>query len=140
MQPSSGEEFGLQPYALSITGAAAGLYVRGCNFTQYGSSGPVYSSASGAVVEITDCAGYNDLGMVLQNTIPPPANPITNTSHWADVPQGWFGPITFYVQGAGNVTIDGNNTHLSDGGYTLSPGESASIAAPTPAHFLAVGK
>ena len=30
-------EFGSQPYALSITAAVEGLYVRGCNFGPYGS-------------------------------------------------------------------------------------------------------
>ncbi len=134
--PSPG--YATQPYALSITAVVGGLYVRGCNLTG-NTSGPLYTSGAGTQIEITDCAGYNDLGTVLQNTIPPPTNPISNTSRWTNAPNGWFGPIAFYVQGAGNVTIDGNNTHLTDGGYTLSPGETASIAG-TAAHFLAIGK
>jgi hypothetical protein len=133
-----------QPYALSITAAATGLYVRGCNLTG-GSLGSVYASSAGTQVEITDCAGYNDQGTILQSTTPPPANPIRNTSPWHNLSQGWFGRIAFYITGAGDVSI-GNaitqgNTYLTDGGYELSPGEEAIIAnAASATHFLAVGK
>jgi hypothetical protein len=51
-----------QPYALSITAAVEGLYVRGCNLTGYKSAtGPVYASSAGTKIEITNCPGYNDL-------------------------------------------------------------------------------
>ncbi len=115
---------------------AASTFIRGCDASSYSSYGAAIHVLSGeTTIEVTDCAGYNDRGSnaVLQNTIPPPANPISNISF------GYYGPIAFYVKGAGNVTIDGNNTNLTDGGYTLAPGESASIAG-TATHFLAVGK
>ena len=140
----AGGTFGAQPHALSVTAAVEGLYVRGCNFMGYTSSPPVYASGAGTQVEITDCAGYNDQGTILQSGTTSPAT-IKNTIAWANVPQGWFGPIAFYITGAGNVSI-GNattqvNTHLTDGGYELSPGEEAVIAnAGNTTHFLAIGK
>jgi hypothetical protein len=112
------------------------IFIRDCNVSGYSSYGMAIKVLGGETsVEATDCAGYNDLGSgaVLQSTIPPPANPISNVSF------SYFGPIAFYVKGAGAVTIDGVNTNLTDGGYTLGPGETASIAG-TATHFLAVGK
>jgi hypothetical protein len=112
------------------------IFVRGCDCSGYSSyNTAVYVKPGETNVEVTDCAGYNDQGpnAVLQSTIPPPSNPISNVSF------GYYGPIAFYVKGAGNVTIDGVNTNLTDGGYTLGPGETASIAG-TASHFLAVGK
>jgi hypothetical protein len=55
--PASG--YGPQPYAISITAAVAGLYVRGCNMTLYTTAIPVYASGAGAEIQITDCAGYS---------------------------------------------------------------------------------
>ncbi|HVR45283.1 MAG TPA: glycosyl hydrolase family 28-related protein [Candidatus Binatia bacterium] len=138
--------FPVQPHAISITAGVAGLYVRGCNLTDYTTtSPPIYTSSSaGTQIEITDCAGYNDKGTMLQHAIPPPGT-ITNTSAWNNAPQGWFGPIAFYVTGAGDVSV-GNattqyDTHLSDGAYELSPGEVAVLQNPSGAtHFLAIGK
>ncbi len=153
-----------QPYGITVNNAASHVTIVGCNLTSNAINGAVvsneaeffpsnifirdcdasgYSSYGTAInikagettVEVTDCVGYNDQGpnAVLQSTIPPPANPISNFSF------GYFGPIAFYVKGAGDVTIDGVNTNLTDGGYTLGPGETASIAG-TATHFLAVGK
>jgi len=117
--------------------APSNVFVKHCDFT--GLSNPLSVTAPVTNLEVTECPGYNNQATVLQSTIPPPANPITNRSPWANVSQGWFGHIAFYVKGAGHVTIDGFDTNLTDGGYTLAPGESASIAG-TATHFLAVGK
>ncbi len=135
-------DFPSQPNALAVTAAVEGLYVRGCNFSGY-SGIPIYLSSAGTQIEITDCAGYNDQGTVLQQSAHAPTNPITNTSAWANAPNGWFGPVTFYIKGAGAVSI-GNatiqyNTHLTDGEYTLSSGEVASVAG-TATSFLAIGR
>ena len=112
------------------------ILIRGCDASGYSSYGTAINIKPGETkVEVTDCAGYNDRGSqaVLQSTIPPPTNPISNVSF------GYYGPIAFYVTGSGHVTIDGVDSNLTDGGYTLSPGETASSAG-TATHFLAVGK
>ncbi len=135
--------YGAQPYAISITVAVAGLYVRGCNLTGYGAAGPVYASSAGTQVEITDCAGYNDQAKILQQPpVPPPSGTFHNYSAWPNATSGWFGRIAFYIWG-GNVThvhIDGVQTNLTSGGFELGPGESASIDSNALPAFLAVGK
>lgn len=124
-------------YVTGSSGTPVNIFFKHCDFT--GLANPLSVTAPVTNLQVSDCPGYNDQATVLQSTTPPPSNPITNRSPWANVSQGWFGPIAFYVKGAGDVTIDGVNTYLTDGGYTLSPGESASIAG-TATHFLAVGK
>jgi hypothetical protein len=137
--------FGSQPFAMSITAAVAGLYVRGCNLTGYVTNGPLHLSSPGTQIEITDCAGYNDLATVLTPSgATPPSGQFQNYSSWTNAPSGWFGPIAFYVWGSGvtSVHIDNVPMALSTGGFTLSPGEHASIdVGPlTTPSFMAVGK
>ncbi len=128
---------GQQPYGISVIAAVAGAYIRGCILTG-NKDGAVFTNPfSGTQIEITDCSGYNDQGTVLQTTSP--TGTFKNTSGWTNAPNGWFGPIAFYVTSSGHVTIDGTDTNLSSGGFTLSSGESASIAGII-SHFLAVGK
>jgi hypothetical protein len=136
--------FSVQPHAISITAEVQGLYVRGCDLSGYASNSPLFTSGAGTQIEITNCAGYNDQGTILQETVPPTSATLANTYSWTNAPNGWFGPITFYVMGTGNVSI-GNattspvNTHLSSGGFTLSSGQIATIAAGA-ATFLAIGQ
>ncbi|MGA8474900.1 MAG: hypothetical protein WB681_07500 [Candidatus Cybelea sp.] len=134
----AGGTYGTQPYAFSITAAVEGLYVRGCNLTGYGIPPvPIYAYTTALDVEVTDCAGYNDLGMVLQTT--PRTGAFSNTSAWTNAPNGWFGPVAFYVMGTGYVSFGTNSTLLTQGEFTLSPGQTASVGG-TIAHFLAIGK
>jgi hypothetical protein len=93
MQGPTAEDFGLQPYALSITAAVAGLYVRGCNLTGYAPKSPIYASSAGTQIEITDCAGYNDQGTTLYSPSSPPVGTFYNTTF------SYYGPIAFYVWG-----------------------------------------
>ncbi len=127
-----------QPYGISVESGVTYVVVDSCNLTN-NATGALYVTASGTDLRVINCIGYNDQATVLQSTTPPPSNPITYNIAWANVSQGWYGPIAFYIKNAGDVTIDGNNTYLTDGAYTLSPGETASIAG-TASHFLAVGK
>ncbi len=128
-----------QPYGISVTGAVVDMQVRGCNLNNC-KTGPLYANP-GSDLRVTDCDGYNDQGTVLQASAVSPTGTFTNKYAWANAPQGWFGPIAFYVTGTfSGVFIDGQNTYLlNGGGFTLAPGESASISGQT-AHFLAVGK
>ncbi len=137
--------YGTQPFAISITAAVQGLYVRGCNLTLYGTNGPLHLSSPGTQIEITDCPGYNDQATVLTASgATPPSSQFQNYSSWTNAPSGWFGPIAFYVWGSGvtSIHIDGVQMMLSTGGFTLSPGEHASIdVGPlTTPSFMAVGK
>jgi hypothetical protein len=53
---------------------------------------------------------------------------------------GYYGPTAFYMVTTGpTVTVDGQNTHLSSGGFTLAPGEGAQVVGVV-THFLMVGK
>jgi hypothetical protein len=127
----------VQPYGISVESGVTYVNVDACNLTN-NATGALYVTASGTDLRVINCIGYNDQATVLQSTTTAPSTIKYNIA-WANVSQGWYGPIAFYIKNAGDVTIDGTNTYLSDGAYTLSPGETASIAG-TANHFLAVGK
>jgi hypothetical protein len=136
-----------QPYAIAITAAVSGLYVRGCNLSGYTTPpGPLYLSSAGTQIEITDCAGYNDGGAPLQTVAPTSGTTFSNYS----LTTPYYGPIEFYVTpGTGGATIseidvDSHNTRLTSGSFFLVPGESSAITwAPhglSVISFLAIGK
>jgi hypothetical protein len=122
-----------QPYGISVTAAVAGGYIRGCNLTG-NKNGPVYATSPVRQLEITDCAGYNDQGKYFATV--PLRSPFKNTTF------GYFGPIAFYVSGSGvtQISIDGHQTGLTSGGFTLSPEESAEITATGSPSIFAVGQ
>ena len=125
-----------QPYGISVTGAVVDMQVRSCNLNNC-KTGPLYATL-GSDLRMADCDGYNDQGRVLQSAPPPPTGSFTNKHPWTNAPQGWFGPIAFYVTGV-EVFIDGVDTGLTGGAFTLAPGESASVTGET-GHFLVIGK
>ncbi|MGA8475075.1 MAG: hypothetical protein WB681_08415 [Candidatus Cybelea sp.] len=126
---------GQQPYAISVTAAVEGLYVRGCILTG-NATAPLFVSASGAQMEITDCAGYNDERSTLTTTAPGSNVVFSATTY------GYYGPVAFYVSGGvgTSVKIDNNATGLTAGGFTLGPGENAAISYTTAPSFVMVGK
>jgi hypothetical protein len=114
------------------------IFVRGCN-------GSIYTSVSDFItvtgnftsVEVTDCAGYNDLHHpVVAGSASAPSGTFSGHSN------GYYGPTVFYLAGsaATTVTIDSASTHLTSGGFTLSPSETASIAAGTVTWFVMIGQ
>ncbi|MGA8729975.1 MAG: right-handed parallel beta-helix repeat-containing protein [Terracidiphilus sp.] len=116
------------------------VFIRGCNGAQY-TSHTTFLTVSGELtgLEVTDCAGYNDLGnTILANATSAPSGPFSGLT----VPTPpYYGPTAFYLAATGaTVTIDLQSTHLSSGGFTLAPGESAEISSGTVTHFLMVGK
>jgi hypothetical protein len=142
--------FPSQGYAISITAAVSGLYVRGCNMSGYMyPSGPLYLSSPGTKIEITDCAGYNDKGTPVATAFP--SGSATFGSAFYAYQLGstpYFGPIEFYTIGAtvgGGSTItgikmDGNITGLKSGSFYMGPQETAEIEGSSPISFLAIGK
>lgn len=127
---------GNSDFAVQI--AAGGLnvtdvFVRNCNASGYGTSPANAIDIVGEVsnVQITYCAGYNDRAAILATSMP--------SGTFSNVTFGYYGPIAFYVKGAGHVFIDGVDTELTDGGYTLVPGETAKVNS-TATYFLTVGK
>jgi len=109
------------------------LFIRRCNIT--GSGIDAVQVVGSPEAQITDCSGYNDQAKVLLTGPPVNGSTITNA--------GYYGPVAFYVGPVTGVTItlDGEPTGLTSGGFTLAPGEFAVLswtsAAPP---FLMVGK
>lgn len=101
-------------------------------------AGSNFVTVSGTVtnLEITDCAGYNDQKALLANTTTAPSGSFSGLTY------SYYGPTAFYLAStmSTTVTIDSQSTHLTAGGFTLAPGESAQIASGTIVHFLMVGK
>ncbi len=118
-------------------GATQYVFIRGCNGGQY-SAYTTFLNVSGDVsgLQVTDCAGYNDLGTtILANATTAPSGAFNGITY------GYYGPTAFYLAATGaTVSIDTQNTHLSSGGFTLALGESAQISGGAVTHFLMVGK
>jgi hypothetical protein len=120
----------------SATAPTISAFVRGCNgalFANYTTFLVVGTDIT--QLEVTDCAGYNDLGdTILANGTSAPPGIFNGLTY------GYYGPTAFYIVTTGpTVTIDGQNTHLTSGGFTLAPGEGAQVAGGV-THFLMVGK
>ena len=114
------------------------VYIRNCNISGYSSIASAITFIGTLTnVAVTNCAGYNDLGHVIASLVS--AFPGVGVS-FNGVYFGYYGPTALYVTGSGNVSIDGNNTHLASGSFTLGIGESASIATSAPTNFLFVGR
>jgi hypothetical protein len=135
---------GVQPFAISISAAVEGLYVRGCNMTGY-SPGPVSVTSTSPVTaaEITDCAGYNDQGTVVSTTAPPSTTPFNGT--YAGFSTPYFGPVTFYARsGTGtimHIKLNGHDTNLTSGTFSISPGTwKAEIDYSAAINFLMIGE
>jgi hypothetical protein len=115
------------------------VFIRECNGAQFGGSGFAYVVDvvdTPTDVEVTNCSGYNDLATQLATSAP------SGTFSGITV-NGYYGPTAFYVVGTSGTTlveIDGENTHLSSGGFTLAVGETAEINNGGVSHFLMVGK
>lgn len=93
-----GDDYPNQAYAISITAAVNGLYVRGCNMSGSAyTNGPLYLSNAGTQIEITDCAGYNDKGTVVSTIAPSPSGTQFNGTY-SGFTTPYFGPVTFYTK------------------------------------------
>jgi parallel beta-helix repeat protein len=116
------------------------VFIRNCNGAQYGSWGDVVS-VTGTVqnVEVTNCAGYNDVAAPLRTT-PPSSSPFSGTTY------GYYGPVTAYGAGSSElaVSIASESTGLGNGAFPLGPGENLAYAIGLGGHtwttFLMVGQ
>ncbi len=105
---------------LKIDTGCTRVFVRDCNAMGYSAYTDAISIATSLVqVEVTNCAGYNDQHPVLTSS--PPSGVFDGITV-----AEYYGPTVFY-ETQHNVTIDGEVTPLSSGGFTLAPGETAQL-------------
>jgi hypothetical protein len=128
---------------ISVSGTSTSpttdVYIRGCNGSQYAVFGSVVAIGSHVnVIEVTDCAGYNDTAAVLFNGTTIPSGSFGGSYY------SYYGPIAFYLAATGNVDVkvDSQDTHLASGGFVLAPGEVAQIVPNTGTivNLLVIGK
>jgi parallel beta-helix repeat protein len=115
------------------------VFIRDCNITGYSTTQTITFAGTIRAAEVTDCSGYNDRAVPVLTSAPANGFVFYGGTSW-----GYYGPVAFYVEGGTgtSVTIDSNPTGLGSGGFTLQPGESATlfynIIVPAPT-FLMVG-
>jgi len=131
-------------YGISILAAVQGAYISNCNLTNT-TTAPIQLSSAGAAIEITKCAGYNDIGTVVSSTAP------TSGSAFSAASLGYFGPVVFYATSSGSsiidqITLSGKNTNLESGCFRLGTGTASTAAityhgiAGTHPWFLMIGQ
>jgi parallel beta-helix repeat protein len=125
---------------IALNGSSPGssnIFVRGCNISGFsGFSDAVNASTPGGLskVEVTNCAGYNDLAVRLRFTSPGAGVMFNGVTY------GYYGPTAFYINTTGIVSIDGYSTNLKSGSYVLHPGEYAEVASGSViSTFLMIG-
>lgn len=110
--------------ALIDEAAPEHVYVRDCNARGYSSYTDAMNIASGATdVQITNCAGYNDQGVILHSASVPPLTSFNNTTY------SYRGPIAFYVWGTGamSMQIGTLTVGLGTGSFLLPCGVSGKV-------------
>lgn len=110
------------------------VYVSDCDFTGYATGHTIQFDHPGSNVKIVNCAGYNNRLIVVTSTLP--------VGSFSGPGLGYYGPVTFYISGGSiaQIAVDGNNTHLTSGAFTLEPEESAQITYSGSPTFLMIGK
>lgn len=108
-----------QPYGISISSAVSGVYISNCDLSGNASGAISLSVPAGTALQIRNCIGYNDQGTPIAFTP-------TSTVPFSSASVGYFGPVVFYTSGTGTtiseIAINGNNTNLKSGTFTLSAG------------------
>lgn len=119
-------EYGLSVLQLSES-TPQKAYIRDCDATGYSSWNVAMSIAStGTLIQITNCAGYNDQSVEL--IAAPPTGPPSGS--FANYTYGYFGPVSFYIAVNTTVleiTIGTLNTYLKSGAFYLAPGQVAQV-------------
>jgi hypothetical protein len=122
-----------------VGNACASLYIRDNNITGYNNleEAITFASSSALVgVEVTNCAGYNDVHPVLFGPSLAPSAVFSAVSLG-----GYYGPSAFYLWGgSSSVKVNGYATNLTSGNFVLFPGESAQVGGGiVPGTLLMIG-
>ena len=138
-------------YIDAASTAVADIFVRDCNVQGYaaGYTAAINVTGSGSnvsTVQVTNCAGYNDQGVVLKSGGTPP---ISGTPFYGyTLPTPYFGPYEFYTAPnsatISQIYVQGTVTTIVQGSFYIPAGQSAQINwspsgifSPT---FVAIGK
>jgi hypothetical protein len=128
-------------YGIAVSNSCSAIYLEDCNLT--GNPSGALNASTPGTLQVTNCAGYNDQIQNLATVAPMSGMPFSGATY------GYYGPVTFYTAQAGitllTITIDGTNTHLSSGTFTIGPaapsgGESAQLTYSATPSFLLVGQ
>jgi hypothetical protein len=114
---------GNSQYAVSLSGGAvltSQVFVRNCNMEGYTGS-PMHFGAAISIIEVSNCAGYNDQATAVTTTAPAPGSSFSGTTY------GYYGTVMFSVAGPGvtQIAIDGHNTNRTSGTFVLGPRDTA---------------
>lgn len=125
-----------QPYGISVASGVTDVIANACNLTN-NATAALYVPTNGTDLRVTDCMGYNDQATPVRSTAP------GNGVIFGGATYGYYGPVAFYVSGGtvSTIYVDEIVTGLTQGGFTLSPGEeSAAIFYSVAPNFTMVGK
>jgi parallel beta-helix repeat protein len=124
------------------------VFLRSCNVTGYSPGSAIIFSGTLVVVETSNCAGYNDVGVVVATGFP--SGSATYGTAFYPYQLGstpYYGPIEFYIiaitQSGGFINaikLSGTATQLTSGAFYVNPRETIEIDGIPPIHFLAIGK
>ncbi|MGA7284911.1 MAG: hypothetical protein WBW87_10260 [Candidatus Cybelea sp.] len=129
---------GQQPYAISVTAAVAGLYVRSSNLSGNAVGALYVNAASGTQIVITDCPGYNDRNTRLNGGLAPTA-PLSA----AECSSPYFGPslMSFAHSTELKVHISGKGFMMKFGTlYLARPLDRVYFEPAAPSDFAWFGK
>lgn len=116
-------------YLNGTGGALTDIFIRNCNARgtwAYGTAIDVAGATITTSVQITNCAGYNDQGVLLGGIIVGGSTNVTNFF------RGYWGPMEVYIAPQPgtmitNIFVDGHNTHLLTGSFFLNPAEGLNV-------------
>ena len=127
---------------ITVTDMCVNVYINSCDVTGYSSGNGINASSPG-ILQVVNCAGYNDQAQMLTTSPPASGNDFNGLTY------GYYGPATFYVFPPTGATlaiaVDGTNTHLPYGTFTIGPtapsgGESAVLTYAVAPSFLMIGE
>jgi hypothetical protein len=132
---------GNSQFAVSVGGTISAethsVFIRNCNCGGY-TANPINFGSNFEVVQVSNCTGYNDQATAV--TTSPPMSGVA----FSGATYGYYGSVLFSVEGGGvtQIQIDGHNTNLTSGAFTLGPKDSAKLTYPGPVAptFVMIGQ
>lgn len=101
------------------------VYVRDCDAAHYTSyTSAVTVTGNWSDVQVTNCSGYNDQGVLVASIAP------VSGANFSGASLGYFGPVLFGTMGNINaviseIALQGHNMQVVSGAFTLPPGSTA---------------